>query len=70
MRKLFLSFLGITLLLALSFKPAQATQLYFDPLNQLYDLGDTLTLDLYADIDEADAIFGFGFDLSFDDGTT
>lgn len=70
MRKLILSFLGIALLLALSFKPAQATQIYFDPMDQLYDLGDTLTLDLYADIDEADAIWGFGFDLSFDGGTS
>ena len=70
MQKLILSFLGIALLLALSLKPVQATQLYFDPLDQLYGLGDTITLDLYADIDEMDAIFGFAFDLSFDDGAT
>lgn len=44
MQKLILSFLGIALLLALSLKPVQATQLYFDPLDQLYGLGDTLTL--------------------------
>jgi hypothetical protein len=70
MRKLILSFFSIALLLALSLKPVQATQLYFDPLDQFYGLGDIPTLNLYADIDEADAIFGFGFDLSFDDGTT
>jgi|LGVF01.1.fsa_nt_gb hypothetical protein len=70
MRKLILSFFSIALLLALSLKPVQATQLYFDPIDQLYGPGDTLTLDLYANIDEADAIFGFDFDLSFDDGTT
>ena len=70
MQKLILSFFSIALLLALSFKPVQATHLYFDPLDQLYGLGDTISLDLYADIDEADAILGFGFDLSFDNGTT
>lgn len=70
MQRFILSFFSIALLLALSFKPVQATHLYFDPLDQLYGLGDTINLDLYADIDEADAILGFGFDLSFDDGTT
>lgn len=50
--------------------PALATQLEFDPGGQLYNLGDTLTIGLYADIDELDAIWGFGFDLSFDGGTS
>jgi hypothetical protein len=35
-----------------------------------FNVGDTLTYDLYADIDVDDAIMGFGFDLSFDGGTT
>jgi hypothetical protein len=47
---------------------ASATVLWFDPIDQLYDVDDTLAIDLHADIDEADAIFGFGFDLSFDGG--
>ena len=70
MRKLILTFV----ILALSFTfvpcPASATSLWFDPVEQLYDIGDTLSIDLFADIDESDAIFGFGFDLSFDGGTS
>lgn len=49
---------------------ASATILWFDPAQQLYDVGDTLSIDLYADIDANDAIMGFGFDLSFDGGIT
>ena len=54
----------------LAFALSIETQLWFDPVEQLYDVGDTLTYNLKADIAEADAIFGFGFDLSFDGGTT
>jgi hypothetical protein len=44
--------------------------LYFNPTDRPYHIGDTLYYDLYADIDEDDAIMGFGFDLSFDGGAT
>ena len=50
--------------------PCPASQLWFDPGDQLYDVGDTLAIDLYADIDESHAIFGFCFDLSFDGGAS
>ena len=68
MRKLILilTIMGLSLFLTLT--PATATQLKFDPMKQLYDVGDTLDFDLVADIDVEDAIFGFGFDLSFDGG--
>jgi len=46
------------------------THLWFDPVDQLYSYGDTISVDLYADILEVDAIWGFGFDLSFDGGNT
>ena len=46
------------------------TALWLEPLDQLYGPGDIPTVDLRADIDVADKIFGFGFDLSFDKGTT
>ena len=49
---------------------ASATHLYFGPTDQTYNVGDTLAYDLYADIDIEDAIMGFGFDLSFDQGST
>lgn len=70
MRRVILT-LGIMILI-FGFTPApgSATSLWFDPAHQLYDVGDTLTIDLFADIDEDDAIMGFGFDLSFDGGTT
>lgn len=70
MRKSILSLSILSLLFVFIIKPVQATQLWFDPFEQRYNLGDTITLDLYADIDETDAIFGFGFDLSFDGGTS
>lgn len=46
------------------------TQLWFEPEVQTYSYGDMITVDLYADILEVDAILGFGFDLSFDGGST
>lgn len=46
------------------------TSLWFEPVDQTYSLGDTIYVDLYADILEVDAVFGFGFDLSFDGGST
>jgi len=70
MRKLILTLAIVALAFTLVPSRASATGLWFDPLEQLYDVGDTLTIDLYADIDEADAIFGFGFDLSFDGGAS
>ncbi len=71
MRKFVLTLGLIGLLLSVSVASALATTyLYFHPIDQLYDVGDTLTYDIYADIDPVDAIMGFGFDLSFDDGST
>ena len=49
---------------------AIASQLWFDSDDQTYSYGDTLEVELYADIDGSDSIFGFGFDLSFDKGTS
>ena len=70
MRKHILILTIIALAFSLIASPSSATQLWFEPAYQLYNLGDTLIIDLYADIDEEDAIFGFGFDLSFDGGAT
>ena len=70
MRKLILTLVIVALAFTLVRSPATATSLRFDPLDQLYDVGDTLAIDLYANIDELDAIFGFGFDLSFDSGAS
>lgn len=70
MRKLILTFVILALAFTLVPSRASATSLWFDPVEQLYDIGDTLSIDLYADIDEADGIFGFGFDLSFDGGAS
>ena len=70
MRKLILPFVILALFFILVPSPTSATSLWFDPVQQLYDVGDTLSIDLFADIDESDAIFGFGFDLSFDGGTS
>ncbi len=44
--------------------------LYFDPSDQVFNIGDTIYYNIMADIDEGDAIMGFGFDLSFDNGST
>lgn len=69
MRKFVLTLGLIGLLLSVSVGSVLATTyLYFHPIDQLYDVGDTLTYDIYADIDPVDAIMGFGFDLSFDGG--
>ncbi len=70
MRKLFLVSTLIVASFALMANSTHASILWFDPVTQTYDLGDILSVDLYAQIDEADAIFGFGFDLSFDNGAT
>ena len=70
MRKLILLFVILALSFTLVSSPALATSLWFDPVEQHYDIGDTLSIDLFADIDESDAIFGFGFDLSFNDGVS
>lgn len=56
--------------LMISTSPVFATSLEFKPADQLYDVGDTITFDLIADIDQIDAIYGFGFDLSFDGGAS
>ncbi len=48
----------------------EGTSLWLAPVNQTYNLGDSVSVNLYADILEDDAVFGFGFDLSFDGGTT
>ena len=70
MRKFVLIMAAIAAALTLTPNPASASQLWFDPVDQLYDVGDTIGIALYADIDSTDAIFGFGFDLSFDSGAT
>jgi len=70
MRKLILPFVILALCFTLVPSPASATSIWFDPVQQLYDVGDTLGIDLFANIDESDAIFGFGFDLSFDGGAS
>lgn len=71
MRKLILPFVILALCFTLAPSPASATSsLWFDPVEQFYDIGDTLSIDLFADIDELDAIFGFGFNLSFDGGSS
>ena len=68
MRRMIIILAVIGIVFTFTLNIASATVLWFDPIGQPYDVGDTLTIDLYADIDEADAIFGFGFDLSFDGG--
>lgn len=69
MRKIILTLGLIGLVLMVSIGSASAlSQLYFYQNDQQYDVGDTLTYDIYANIDSEDAIMGFGFDLSFDGG--
>ncbi len=63
-------FFGMVSLLFLIPLTSNATALRLEPVNQAYDYGDTINVDLRADIDQSDAIFGFGFDLSFDGGST
>lgn len=47
-----------------------ATSLSLESTSSNYQVGDTITFDLMADIDGDDAIMGFGFDLSLDGGVT
>lgn len=61
---------AVILVFVFSGSSLATTMLWFDPDMKRYGVGDTLTIDLYADIDEVDAIFGFGFDLSFDGGSS
>ncbi len=70
MRKLIILLCTIAVSLSFFVNKASATRIYFDPVDHIFDIGDTLFYDLYADIDTADAIMGFGFDLSFDEGAT
>jgi hypothetical protein len=67
--KLTLAFIIIILFFAI--KSGQATTtLWFEPATKLYDYGGTLSFELYANINQSDAIFGFAFDLSFDGGSS
>jgi hypothetical protein len=61
---------SIICLITLSLNIASASTLWLDPADQVYDLGESITIDVYATIDESDAIVGFGFDLSFDNGAS
>lgn len=54
---------GATALL-LGANPAQATMITLSPANSTVALSDTVNIDILADIDAADAIIGFGFDLA------
>lgn len=46
------------------------TQLWVEPVEMYCTIGQGFNLDLMADIDEDDKILGYGFDLSFDNGST
>jgi hypothetical protein len=70
MRKLFYPFLLLLVTLLLQPSAVFGTCLWFEPTVGGYQAGEELKIGLYADIDEFDAIFGFGFDLSFDLGNT
>ena len=70
MRKHILILTIIALAFSLIASPSSATSIWFDPIEQLYDVGDTLSINLYANIDNSDAILGFDFDLSFDGGAS
>jgi hypothetical protein len=71
MRKFFLTLSMMAMIFILTSVPSLAlTLLSLDPTNQVFDIGDSLGLDIIADIDTEDAILGFGFDLSFDDGAS
>jgi len=61
-------FLGMLLMLFLIPFLSNATALRFGSGNQSYsyDYGDQISVELWADIDVEDAIWGFGFDLGFD----
>ena len=58
-------FFGMFSMLLLMPVVSNGTSLRFVPSSQLYDYGDDISVELWADIDKADAILGFGFDLSF-----
>ena len=60
----------LLLLAPLVAQPVFATSLWFQPSSQLYTYGSSLTVELRADIDPPDEVFGFSFDLSFDNGAT
>ncbi len=68
MRRMIIILAVIGLLFAFTLNTASATRVWFSPTSVLYAGGDTFRFALYADIDEEDAIWGFGFDLSFDGG--
>jgi hypothetical protein len=68
MRKNLLLYPTIVFLFLTMTSGASATKIYLSPQNQDIDAGQTLSYDLFADIDETDAIMGFGFDLSLDGG--
>jgi hypothetical protein len=70
MRKNFLLCPAIAFFILTMTSELLATSLYLSPQNQLIDVGQQLKYDLFADIDEADAIMGFGFDLSLDGGNS
>ena len=70
MRKILYPFLILIVTLLLLPPAVFGTCLWFEPTASGYQAGEELKIGLYADIDEIDAIFGFGFDLSFDLGNT
>ena len=70
MRKNFLLYPVIVFIILTTTSELSATSLYLSPQNQLIDVGQKLKYDLFADIDEIDAIMGFGFDLSLDGGNS
>jgi hypothetical protein len=68
MRDLILACAAVVILGVLIPTRASATQMWFEPDRLTYNSGESLSIELRADIDEHDAILGFGFDLSFDGG--
>ena len=70
MRKLKFTLASTIVILFFAINAAQATTLWFEPAKKLYDYGDIVSFELYANIDETDAVFGFGFNLSFDGGSS
>lgn len=70
MKRKFALLSGLTAFLILFSTSAFATQIFIEPQGQIFNVGDTLNYDFYADIDADDAIMGFGFDFSFDGGNT
>jgi hypothetical protein len=70
MRDLILACAAVVILGVLIPTRASATQMWFEPDRLTYNSGESLSIELRADIDEHDAILGFGFDLSFDGGVS